>query len=524
MVDLFQKNAYSILGLDTTATQKEVNKRTKELVNLTKIEETPTYDTDLPFIKIQRTEDNIQLALQRLTSPTKRIAEYFFWFDISDDEDSKAIDLLTRKEIRSAQAIWTDVASSETARGFLAKRNLAILFSILTNNGEKQYLSRSLHAWDSIVSSDKFWDSFTKIYQLNDELGTNDDSIKDFRDKVSSILSDFYADISSEQRDNSYIAEFSKVFNIKSVKVEKNVLDPIFGVINEASEKLSNLKISDEKIISDKKLTELKNLVIILRDNFRKLKEVGYYSDSQSKAMRDKAAEALRTVYLDLYNNLKEASKSLAITKIALEIVGTEGLKTRLQEDLDDLTRNIKNDKVVKPINNLLEAEDWKGAFALIEKEKKRYKSDKELQKALDNRTKWGIAGYVSGDFVVAKKLYDRKRYSDAAPIFKDNVNFILDYLGDFDFNQELVRQVLNEANRLSSNITKANAEQVDNYRDKIVQDAKNSFGDKWENTVLVLLIDSCIFANLSVQIPKIRAKVRAKRIIHNLVGWGIVI
>lgn len=520
MANLFQKNAYNALGLDTSASQKDINKRAKELINLLKIDEVPTYDTDIPFMKIQRSESGIQLALQQLTSPTKRISEYFYWFEVSDDKDAEAIECLKKKDIDKAQSLWVDMASHETAKGFIAKRNLAILFSILTGNGEKKYLGRSLHIWDDIVSSDKFWESFTKIYQLNDELGTNDESINGFRSKVANTLSDFYADVGSEQKDNGYISEFSRVFNIKSAKVEKDVLGPIFAVVNEASEKLSNLKISDEKIISDKKLDELKRLVVILRNSFRKLKEVGFYSDSQSKAMRDKAAEALRTVSLDLFNNLSEASKSLAITKIALEIAGTEGLKNRLQTDLNYLTSNIKHERVIVPINDLLEAEDWEGAFALIEKERTKNKNDKELIKLLDSRTKWGVTGYVGQDFLRAKKLYDQKKFSEAAPIFEDNVHFIMDNLGDFNFDQESIQQVLNEANRMSINITSANAKQVDAYRDKIIQDAEKIFGEQYEQSILVMLIDSCILGNLSLQIPKLKRQ----RIVKQVVGWGITI
>ena len=520
MADLFKDNAYNVLGIESSSTQKDVNKRAKEISNLLKIDEIPSYDADIPIIEAKRSDRNIQLALQKLSSHTKKISEYFLWFDVNDDKDAKAVELIRQNDTSGAQAIWVDNSKSETAKGFISKKNLAILFTILIGNGSKSYLNRSLHLWDSIVESDKFWDSYVKIYQLNDDLGTSSEIIKSFRKQLTKTLSDYYADLSKDQNDNSYISEFSKTFNIKSEKVEKDVLGPIFESINEASGKLSSLQISKEKIISDKKLAELKKLVIVLRNNFKKLKEVGFYSDSQSKTMRDKAAEALRSVSLDLFNNLNEASKSLAITKIALEIVGTEGLKSRLQSDLNYLTKNIKHERVIKPINELLESEDWEGAFEHIDRVRKRNADDKELNQLLDNRTKWAITGYVGDDFAEAKRLYDKKKYADAAPIFEDNVHYIMENIAIFDFNQEGLQEVLNEANRLSSNVTQQSASQVDNYRNKVVQDAQNIFGDQFEQAIVVMLIDSIIMGNVAAQIPKLKQQ----RLVKQFVSWGVVI
>ena len=44
---LFTENAYNVLGLDSSASEKEILKRSREIENLLKIDEVPGYDLDL---------------------------------------------------------------------------------------------------------------------------------------------------------------------------------------------------------------------------------------------------------------------------------------------------------------------------------------------------------------------------------------------------------------------------------------------------------------------------------------------
>ena len=78
MPNLFLDNAYNVLGLDTSASQKEITKRAKDIINLLRIDEHSEYKTDFAFAKVKREEGKVKEAVQRLSSPTKRIQEYFF--------------------------------------------------------------------------------------------------------------------------------------------------------------------------------------------------------------------------------------------------------------------------------------------------------------------------------------------------------------------------------------------------------------------------------------------------------------
>lgn len=78
MTTILRNNAYHILGLDISASEKDVLKRSKEIINRLKVDDVPRYDIDLGLFEDFRTEDGAKDALQRLQAPKKRIKEYFF--------------------------------------------------------------------------------------------------------------------------------------------------------------------------------------------------------------------------------------------------------------------------------------------------------------------------------------------------------------------------------------------------------------------------------------------------------------
>jgi hypothetical protein len=522
MADLFSKNAFNVLGLDSSATQKDINKRAKELTNLLKIDEVPEYDNaDLPFAKPVRTESTVKVALQNLASPNKRLTDYFFWFDRTNATEADFAKL-SDEDIASVASKWLEAGGIETAKGFIAKRNLAVLLSILAANGSRFSPSRGLIVWQSLIDSEKFWSSFTKIYQLSDEVGTSDDALTDLKNRVVGILADYYADLSKEKGDSSYVSEFQRIFKVKGAKVEKDLLAPIYETINDASAKLKNLKISDEKIISKEKMAQLKGLVVTLRRSFEKLKDLGYYNDSQSKTMRDKAAEGMRGIALDLYNNLNDAGKSGSILKIALEISGTPALRSRLEDDLNDLRKMVSQDKVVQPINELLEAEDYEGALELITQEQSRNKSNGDLQSFLAQRVVWCVTAIAVAQFKRGKELYDKNKFGEAKDLLASTVEFVLSYLSDTSISQEYVDNVLAEISRLTALLGKdqKSGEAVDNLRNSVVEQAEKHFKGQFESTLLTILIDAAIYANLAEKVPELKRK----KSIKSLVTWAIII
>jgi hypothetical protein len=520
MKNLFQDNAYNVLGLDTSVSQKDIARRSKEIINLLRIDEAPSYETDLNLASINRDEGSVKEAQQKLSSPTKRIKEYFFWFDIEDDNDEKALKLLKDQKLQEASDIWELSAKKETASGYISKKNLAILSSLLLlKTGQKKYLTQSLGYWQDVVLSDKFWSHFEKLYALNDEIGTSKDALDAFRKKVPDELSDLYTDISQAHKDNSFYSTFAKVFGVKGQKMERDVLSPIYESIHDSSEKLRTLNISEDNIISEDEVRTVKQLLRTLQDNFNKLKELGLYDDSQSKTMRDKASEALLTVALDIYNNLYESAKPLALLQAASKLAGTTLLVQRINKNVDIIKKNLSDEKVIVPINDLVEKEKFVQALDLIEEQMKKHKSDKELIPFFNSRIKWCVSGIAAKDFKECMQQFNNKKFEEAERNFTGLKAFILSYIHYFDFDRDSLEDVLQRIENMTANPGSLNIENVQTYRNKIIDGAPDSFKEQFEEMILVFLIDSSIYANLSVHLPTIRRRNTIKKW-----AWWIVI
>src|ERR1700677_2492923 len=126
MSNTFKNNAYHVLGLDTSANQKSIIKRSKEILKLLEIDNPPEYPLDLNFFNNFRTEESVKDAIQKLQTPKKKIKEYFFWFQIEEDVDKEAEELLSNNDYQSALKTW----ESSSSKSVLCKKNLAILMTL----------------------------------------------------------------------------------------------------------------------------------------------------------------------------------------------------------------------------------------------------------------------------------------------------------------------------------------------------------------------------------------------------------
>jgi hypothetical protein len=341
MSNLLKNNAYHILGLDTSASQKDIGKRSKDLIKLIQIDDIPKYDFDIDIFQNFRTENNVKEAVQKLTSPKKQIKDYFFWFHIADEVDEQAVGILRKNDINGAILVWEHHAEGDSPKALFYKKNLAVLYCLLLfKKDNEHYLKSSLRIWNEVVNSSKFWASFSRVFRLNDELNTSQEVIDDFQKNCVSYLSDLYTELAEAHSDNKYVAEFSRTFNSKGLKTSKVLLEPIFNEITSSIEELESMKVTEDGVLDKNEAVLIKKHVSAIQNGCNKLIELGLYDDSQSKIVRDRAANALRSLSIDLNNNLNETSIALGLSKIADKISGTEGFKNKIQEDLKTIQKN----------------------------------------------------------------------------------------------------------------------------------------------------------------------------------------
>lgn len=428
MSSTLKNNAYHILGLDTTASQKDILKRSREIIKYLEINDLPEYNLDLGLFDNFRTKESTSEAIQKLQAPKKRIKEYFFWFQIADSVDEQALGLIKLKDFENALRVWENVAEKKGIKSFFYKKNLAILNCLLLYiNNNKDYLKNSLSIWKELIESDKFWTAFSRTYNLYNEQTASQTLITDFKKHVASYLADIYTELSEIYQDTDYINQFQKVFSVKGKKIEEDILKPTYETINEAVVELKKIKINKGDDLSKSITEKIKKSTITIQSELNKLIDIGLYDDNQTKIIRDKAANVLRSLSIDLHNNLNEVEMALEIAKIAEKISGTDSYKSKVQSDvitlqenfkfktkenefkkiIDPIVQKIKNgesNKALEDINYLLYSDETDAELKKVLKELKQaieeriVKYGKPIKNAPSMHTINGIGTRVYGD------------------------------------------------------------------------------------------------------------------------------
>lgn len=510
MSNLLKNNAYHILGLDTSAAQRDIQKRAKEIVKVLQIDDVPEYDLDLGVFENFRTEDAVKDAVQKLTSPKKQIKDYFFWFHVSDEVDEQAVGILRKKDPDGAIRVWEHHAEGDSTKAMFYKKNLALLYCILLfKEDNKLYLKGSLKIWHELVNSSKFWTAFTKIYKHNDELDTDQEIISDFHKHAASYLSDLYTEISRAREDGSYIAEFTKVFNLRGEKTEKVVMAPIFQEITEAVEKLEAMKVSEDGDLDKDEAALIKKHIGKIQECCNKLIDLGLYEDSQSKTIRDRAAAAIRSIVLDIHNNLDDLPKAEQLLKIAVQFVGTSGMENKLKQDLNQFEKNKKFTGTLAPIMALMNDKKYAEAIVLIDKEKEENKKDSDFVVAMNAKKKEAVSFYAITEYVEGNKEFDAKNWDKCIPLFEKSASLIYDNIDLFDVNKEVIDSWLDTIKNNVKVLTSDNAEKVDEVHNKMLKQLDEEFDERIEQVSIKILLNAYYHAGL------------AKVIKDKKGGWG---
>lgn len=532
MSKLFSHNAYNILGLDSSATQKEISRQSKKLAATLGIEESVSLPNDIDVIcKPARNEIAVKHAAERLNSPVKRILEYFFWFEVGSKNDEHALDLLRANRYDEALELW----QAHTDKSPTALRNLAIASSIIfESTGYKKYLMLSLGTWKTLVSSDKFWPHFEKVYNLNDEIGTSKETIIDFRDNLSDQLSDFYSDISNERKDDTMYQAYIAALGVKSKKVHEEVLSPIFDQIHKGLKELEGIKIADDDTaLSNQDSILIKRVIKRLDESFQKMKNLGLYDDSDAKSMRDEAAKVINTLATSIYNGLGDFKKSLYLYKFALSLAVGPARVSRIKENIAIVRQIEESDKIIAPMNALIEKESFSEALELINQAAEKNHKNKALQEYLTKRTQLCVIAITVADMQEASSLFERGEYEQAQTLYKAVFNFAHQYVDSFDIDEDSLQNDIAWLRQKLESITASTYAYANTYKQQLIVSSSDIFSDSESHEAMFysLLMEAMIGVRLAELAPSIKRLNSAKnvasgfgRIIWNIIVWGLII
>lgn len=334
-------NAFNILGISSSSALKEIRKRSQQLLQFAKIEETQEFDTDIGDVRDFRNESEIRMALEKVFGIKERLNEIFFWFDDYSVESLKAISRISEEDYQGALEILEREDQGKV--DWLKRKNLALalMFHAFASSGLDSFC-RSLDIWKRIAESEDFWKFYEKHYFLHDELGTSSSLFQEFRGSICEILSvkavAFYHHTENPKAISICYSAFGRIARV----IDIEILQPIVSKIKKEIEVLEKIESSsDGNKISDTD-ENLINLVFKKIDEyFLELDEFSLFEYSPLIVLRNDSAEKLKSVCIGMYNQ-DSISTELALSFLdqCSRLTVSEAIADRIKADRRQLQEN----------------------------------------------------------------------------------------------------------------------------------------------------------------------------------------
>jgi len=183
--DVYRLNAFRVLGLPVTATERDWIKHQKRLEKMAKLglEEPPGAQQCLPLIP-KPDSSEIQDATARLRDPEKRLIDELLWFWPQVDSNSdEGLEQLRNGKVGAAISCWFNQRNQKGV-STVAAHNLAVINHLLALDAEltpsadetselkelrDHYWQEAYRNWRLTIKNDKFWARIrARIRELDD--------------------------------------------------------------------------------------------------------------------------------------------------------------------------------------------------------------------------------------------------------------------------------------------------------------------------------------------------------------------
>ena len=183
------QNAFRILGLPVTATDREITQRLDEFDAYMTIGKIPEFELDLPCLGgIDRSKETIRQAANTLNNNRTKLEHCLFWFWKINNNDDQALDALKIGDWDSALLIWNNSNTQVSNNYQLSSlKNIVLLQSVQlfkSSNLIADKFNALVKCWGKILS---YTDIINYLTKLCPDL-SNDLDIEEVKNIVGEIL------------------------------------------------------------------------------------------------------------------------------------------------------------------------------------------------------------------------------------------------------------------------------------------------------------------------------------------------
>ncbi len=192
--NVYNDNIFHLLGLQTTATLRDIRRRREDLESAHDMGE-GAWKREFRHLlgnRVVPTFEEVKAAFEHLADPEYRIVSEFFWMWPLDKDDAALNELVNGKR-SAAIKIWEQTAVGFGKKRSIAQHNLAVLYQFYAIDAELQaidasedvpddfhrqmcgYWEKSFGYWEDLADSDDFWNIFeARMHEFDDPRLTGD--------------------------------------------------------------------------------------------------------------------------------------------------------------------------------------------------------------------------------------------------------------------------------------------------------------------------------------------------------------
>lgn len=520
MENIFSTNAYYLLGLPVSADQSEIKKKARLISAQLGIGDTEL-DGDFPTIEADRSEDSLKDAVQRLSSPVKKIQEAYFWFSDEDLEElSKSIRNNDLDEAYDYFAKHTEQKSKwNTKRGFA----LFLTQLLYAKKANKKHLKKSLDLWKELIATESAWKYFDLYYKNIDDINTNESAFSALRVWVDQTISDIYSQLTEKWDDPEYTQLYTKTFGKIGANTQKNILAPRTKEINEAVKDLNSIKWHEDSP-SKENLSEVKKSMGVIQEALNALMEAELYDESEVIVLRDKASDAIRGIAIDMTNKYSDYERSAQILAIAEEISGTQSTKSRNQNDKSTVEENRIAQKFQIPVLELINKGKFLDAVDYVKHQITLNKGNSKELKVLEMQLTVVMGRYISETRSEAMEKINKSDFGGAVTIFENLRKYIAENIDQFNLNKDKVEEIVTDIDERTGMVNKAVLDALSTERDDVVKKLFEKLGDTTEAGVFMCMLDCAYYVPLTKFLKINASKNQTLSILFNIGWWTVLI
>ena len=331
-MDIIRNNPYRVLGVLANASRKEIERNKSQIKAFAKVGKTPSFPYDFENIlgTVDRSEDNLNDAVSKLTFDKDKVAYGLFWFSNASFIDEETLRRLKENCL-------------DYAINYLANRNQAS-YSAYINMGVISLLSSNwscaAYCYTQLFETEKLWSQY--VYSITGN--TSNLSIDEVIDTLADNLIKFFPsvnwlvtfqntsfEISDRTIDCGNKLRTSKLYSVLAPKYVSTITKEIDSLLAQAK--------SINKLDANANLKMASELEQSCRDLLPSLKDSLGNNDSTYVRYADEVALQILNNCIAYYNHDQDNSNRpkniLRLVRFCVRIAEGQTVKDRCKNNFD---------------------------------------------------------------------------------------------------------------------------------------------------------------------------------------------